>query len=162
MVDPITVTIVIGILGAIGAATALIFWHKILRWAEDSVYPWLKKNIPSMESSVRLAFSVVDNVAAPVRSAVKQAWSNLRRYLLKQTIELQKKSSSEWTLRTTSWMIKVLESGEQAPVKRETEENKSWDELPEDAREQYLRNKKEAFEFNVTETRDKELMEMTA
>ena len=158
--EPITLTIVA--VFAIAAAAAVVFWQKILGWAENSLFPWLAKNIPSIESSVRLAFSVVDKVTVAVRSAVKQAWSNLRQYLLKQTIELQRKSSSEWIKRVVSWVVKRLESGETVPVKVVTEEVVSTDDLPSDVREAWLRQQKETAELNITETRDKELMEMTA
>jgi hypothetical protein len=160
--DPITVSIVIGILGVIGATAALIFWHKVLDWAQESLFPWLEKNIPSIKSLVVEAFVIVDDVAVTVRSAVKQAWSNLREYLLKQTIEFERKSSSEWTKRVVFWVVKRLESGETAPVKVVTEEDVSPDDLPPEAREAWLRNHKETAELNITEIRDKELMEMTA
>ncbi|MBD2515072.1 hypothetical protein H6G93_08625 [Nostoc sp. FACHB-973] len=162
MADPITVGIIIAAIGAIGAAAALIFWRKILAWAEDSLFPWINKNIPSIEDQVRLAFAMVDKVATPIRLAVKEAWSELRKYLLKQTIELERESSSKWTKRVTSWVVKRLESGEVAPVKVVTEEVVSPDELPPEVREAWLRHKQNKAEFNVTETRDKEVMEMTA
>ncbi len=162
MADPITVGIIIAVIGAIGAAAALIFWYKILGWAENSLFPWINKNIPSIEDQVRLAFATLDKVATPVRLAVKEAWFKLRKYLLKQTVVLQRKSSSEWVVRVTSWMVKRLESGETVPVKRETEETKSWEEVPADVREEYLRQQKTQYELNVTETRDRELMDMTA
>lgn len=162
MADPITVGLIIAVIGAIAAAVALIFWHKILGWAENSLFPWLKKNIPSIEDQIRWAFAKVDNVATPIRLAVKEAWSKLRKYLLKQTIVLKRQSSSKWIVRVTSWMVKRLESGETVPVKQETEETKSWDELPEDVREAFLRQEKENAELNVTDTRDRELQEMTA
>jgi hypothetical protein len=158
--DPITVFI-IGIL-AITAAGALIFWQKILNWAENSLYPWLKSNFPSIEDQVRLAFANVDKAAVPIRFAVKEAWSKLREYLLKQTIELERNSSSEWIKRVTFWVVKRLESGKTAPAKVVTEEIVSPDELSPDVREAWLRHQKTKAELNVTEMRDKELMEMTA
>ncbi|MDJ0575879.1 MAG: hypothetical protein QNJ65_12020 [Xenococcaceae cyanobacterium MO_234.B1] len=57
-------------------------------------------------------------------------------------------------------MVQRLESGNTAPVKRETEETLSWDKVPEDVREAYLRKERKKAKFNVTEMRDQELAEM--
>lgn len=155
--DPISV--ILGIL-AITAGTAIIFWQEILGWAEESLFPWIKSNFPFMEDQVRLAFSEVDKIATPIRLAVKEAWAKLREFLLKETVELERKSSSEWIKRVTSWVVKVLESGRKTPAKVVTEEIVNWDHVPQDVREAFLRLEQDETEFNVTEMRDRELAEM--
>ncbi len=173
MIDPILAPFIfqlvieilpeLALLGGTAAAVvaALTYWHKILDWAEKSLFPWITRNLPWLENQVRFAFSAVDGVAVPIRAGVKQAWNKLRDYLLKQTAELQRKSSSQWIVRITSWVVKVLESGKTIPAKLEVKEIVvDWDELPEDIRSAYLRRQHEHAEFNITQMRDRELAEM--
>lgn len=158
MPEPVFLITIGSILGLGAIATFLvIFWHQILDWCQNSVFPWIKANIPWIESQVREAFNAVDKVIVPIRNGIRQAWKNLRDYLLKQVQELERESSGKWILRTTSWIIKVLKSDKKVPVKVETEEEVDWEELPPDIRAEFLRHDKSYAEINVTEIRDKEL-----
>ena len=157
---PLFIWVIAGALG-VSATFALIFWDQILGWAEDSLFPWIKNNIPSIESAVRKAFSALDKKAVDTRKIIRKAWKKLRKFLLKQVVTLERKSSNKWIRRVTSWVIKVLESGEKVPVKVETEEKVNWDELPEDVRKEFLSKGKSESEIDVTKNRDDE-MDMSA
>ena len=146
----------------IGVSTglALIFWDKILEWAQDSLFPWIKDNIPLIKGVVKEAFIAVDKVATPMRKTIRKAWKKLRDYLLKQVVKLERKSSNKWIRRVTSWVIKVLESGKKVPVKVEIAHEVNWDELPEDARQEFLSKGESEIEINVTKRRDDEIGQM--
>ncbi|NEP41988.1 MAG: hypothetical protein F6K35_23290, partial [Okeania sp. SIO2H7] len=90
MPEPFLIGIAIALgLGALGATLVIIFWKQILKWAEESLFPWIKTNIPSIENQVRKAFSAVDNVVVTTRNIIRKAWKKLREYLLKQVIKLE-------------------------------------------------------------------------
>lgn len=161
MPEPITMAILAGIL-FVTVGVAIAFWPQILDWAEQSLFPWLKRNLPSMVETVRYAFYAFDKVAVAVRTVVKQAWKQLREYLLMQVIEFERISSKQWTKRVTSWVRKVIETGQAAAIKHEIEEVVEYDQLPADVREAYLRRGEMKIQVNITELRDKEVQEMTA
>ncbi|MDJ0518989.1 MAG: hypothetical protein QNJ74_22945 [Trichodesmium sp. MO_231.B1] len=115
--DPLLIGAIGAALGLVSAVAVVMFWKQILKWAEDSLFPWIKTNIPSIESAVREAFSAVDNKVVAIRNIIRQAWRKLREYLLKQVIKFKRKSSGEWVMQATSWVIKNLESGDKVPVK---------------------------------------------
>jgi hypothetical protein len=158
MVDPISL-ILIGI--GVSAVIVLKFWNQILRWSSDILFPWVEKYMPGAIKDVRLAFDAVDKVATPLRRAVKQAWQGVRNYLLKQVMDFSRKTSTlnsyAWIRKTTTWLIRALESGERVPVKVETTSTVEWEEVPDDVREEFLRRNKLKGSVDVTELRDKEL-----
>lgn len=160
MVEPISI---LAALFLVGTAVALTFWNRILQWASDIVFPWVEKNMPWAIEDLRLAFDAVDKIATPLRRAVKQAWGNLRNYLLKQVMNFSRKKSAlnsyAWVRKTTTWMIKVLDSGEKVPVKVETSLTVEWEDVPDDVREEFLRRAKQKT-VDVTEIRDKELAQL--
>jgi hypothetical protein len=144
-----------------GAAAAVVFafWHKVLAWAEESFFPWVKRNIPEMLELTRNAFAWVDeHVAVPIRRAVKTAWALLRRQLLKMTITFEKRSDSQWSKRTTTWVIEKL--GDKSVKKTVSEEELLWDDLPSDIREQWIRTN-ENKEIDFTDARDELLTNLT-
>ena len=160
MVDPFSIAVILGITVA---ALAVGFWNQILRWANDIVFPWIEKNMPWAIEDVRHALDAVDKIATPLRRAVKQAWQNMRNYLLKQVVTFSRKTSAlnsyAWVKKTTTWLIKVLESGEKVPVKVETTATVAWDEVPDDVREEFLRRDKQKT-VDVTKIRDKEIEQL--
>jgi hypothetical protein len=156
MPEPITMTIVL-LLG-VTAAVALTFWHKILGWAEESLFPWMERNLPTVADAVRQAFIALDNVAVAVRTRVQKAWQRVRAVLLGQMAEFARRSRSEWVRRIVTWVAKVLPSGEMAPAKLVVEQVVNWEDLPDGVREAFLRRKQENAEIDVMEMRDRELV----
>jgi hypothetical protein len=155
--DPITVWII----GAIGLALAasVVFWHQILEWGEKSVFPWFERHLPTVAPYVRKAFSRVDNVVTSVRRAIKEAWDRVSHYLLKQVVELNRKTTSNtWVQQVTSWVIDVSGYNNEPVVKQITTETEvPYDSLPEDVREAFLRRQQTSFEKDVTEIRKQEM-----
>lgn len=157
MVDPFSIAVILGIAVA---ALAVGFWNQILRWANDIILPWIEKNMPWATKDVRHALDAMDKIATPLRRTVKQAWQNMRNYLLQQVVTFSRKTDSyEWVKKTTTWLIKVLESGEKVPVKVETTATVTWDEVPGDVREEFLRRNKQKT-VDVTKIRDKEMEQL--
>ncbi len=142
---------------------AMAFWNKIMDWSGKVLFPWLDQNFHEISDLAKQALIWVDNhVAVPIRNAVKQAWKKLREYLLKWAVHFERHSSNEWVRRWSGYIIKRFENGRVAPVRVEAEEIVSWDELPPDVRQEWLKKGMPNQEVNVTELRDQELeMEMT-
>lgn len=147
----------------LGIAVAIIpgLWEKILEFANHSLFPWIEKNYPPhIAMAVRLAFAVADKGIVPIR----QAWKQLRQYLLKTVTEFQKKSSNKWVKRATSFIIKLLGSqsgNDKQPIaKVVTEETIDPDFLPPDVREAWLRRSRTNYEIDVSDLRDRELGDM--
>jgi hypothetical protein len=134
----------------------LIFWHKILDWAEASLFPWVERQFPLLLDTVKNAFVFLDKFTSPTRLAIKKSWEKLREYLLKQVIQIEKDSSNQWVKKVTSWVAQILDNGQIAPVRVETEEYIPYEELPQDVREAWIRRQERIAEFNVTELRDQE------
>lgn len=153
-------------IGLVGVAIAAVIalWHKIVDWAKDSLFPWLEKNLPSILSIVKEAFVWVDeNVAVPIRRAVKKAWEELRKYLLKTVIRLERRNASQWERRITSFVVEVLTP--QTPVikKVETVEEVDWEDLPKDVRSAWMKSSQQSHDLDVTASRDQQIetLEMT-
>jgi len=145
------------ILGIAGAAIVGL-WHRVLAWAENSLFPWIKRNLPELEVVVRQAFKVIDKVAVNIRRSVKIAWEYLRKWLLKQTVEIERRTDNKWIRRITSWIIKELSPVGDKPrvAKIVTEEEIEWDELPDEVRERWITMGK-IDPADITKLRDKEL-----
>ena len=142
-------------IATLAVAALIALWHKILDWATETLFPWIKSNLPDFIDIATEAFSQLDDIISPIRRGIKIAWQRLRQRLLKMATHLERKSSSVWVSRTTSWVIKALETKQ--VVKVETEVDISWDDLPADIREDYIRMNKKSADINVTDTRDQEL-----
>ncbi len=167
MPEPFLIGIAVALgLGVVAVAVVGIFWEQIIMWAHDSIFPWIKKNIPSIESEVREAFAAADRFFSTMRNLIRQAWKKLRQYLLKEVAKFTRQSSGKWIVQVTSLVIKNpehLESKESNKVvKVVTEEEVDWDVLPPDVRAEFLRRDKSEAEIDVTEYRDRQIMEMLA
>lgn len=154
--------IIAAILGIIITA-AIALWHEITDWAVKVLFPWMERNLEAISHLVKEAFVWFDNnVAVPIRNAIKQAWRKLREYLLKLALHFERKSSSEWVRRWAGYAIKELDTGKLAPVRFEAVEVISPDELPPDVRAEWMKKGMPNQELNVTEIRDKQVeMDMT-
>ena len=155
--DPIT-GLLIGLIG-LGLAATVVFWHQILTWGESNVFPWFERHLPTLAPYVRQAFSRVDNVVTSVRRAIKEAWDRVSQYLLKQVVELNRKTTSNtWVQQVTSWVIDVSGYNNEPVVKQITTETEvPYDNLPQDVREALLRRQQTSFEKDVTEIRKQEM-----
>ncbi len=142
------------------AAVALVFWHKILEWAQESLLPWLEEHLPFLAEGARTAFVQLDRVAVAVRRAAKSAWLDLRGYLLKQVVKVRKRTGVTALVIIEEWLRVEPES--ETVVHRTTEREVEWEELPDDVREQFLKQQTTVAEKNVTAGRDTEfeLLEM--
>jgi hypothetical protein len=154
MVDPITVTLTLFGL-VLGTAATTSMWNQILQWAESNLFPWIEQNLPMLTDTARMAFSIIDDHQVAIRRAIKAAWTELRRYLLKQTVELVKQSSSKWIREVTSWVIENLEQPQPVVKKVCTVEEISWYDLPDDVRQSAIRYQKTTLSENVTQQRDR-------
>ncbi len=157
MPEPITIFLTIF---SLAGAVAIAFWDKIRQWAFDSLFPWMRDNYPNLSGTVREAFKKLDDAATAVRRNIKDAWGKLRKYLLKQSISLNKKSANTWIKKITSWVISGFENGKKKVKKYETEEEVNWDELPDDVRAAAMRSDINSREENITEVRDREMQQV--
>lgn len=149
------------VLVGVAFAAIVAFWHKIVEWAQASLFPWIEKNLPLIESDVKKAFAWVDNkVVVPIRRAVKKAWEMLRQYLLKTMIQFDRKTTSKWTRRVTSFLIEVLTPQTPTVKKVETVEEVSWDDLPDDVRNAWMKNEQRSHAIDVTAIRDQQIEEL--
>lgn len=159
--DPITITL-IGVASVIiiAGAAAIIFWPKIIKWAEGNLFPWVRENMPWLEQVVRDAYSFVDKFATPAHAIVKEKWQELRQYLLRQVEMFEQQSDFTWMLETTAWVRQSLE--ELDPEKVVVEEIRSrrsveYHDLPAEVREAALRKGITTHEIDFTRARDLEL-----
>jgi hypothetical protein len=153
MIDPITATLIFGLV--MGAAAATSMWNQILQWAESSLFPWIDQKLPMLTDTVRLAFSIADAQQVVIRRAIKVAWTQLRRYLLKQTVELVKQSSNQWVREIVSWVVESLDQPQPVVKMVRTVEEVSWYDLPDDVRQGALRLQKTRLSEDVTQQRDR-------
>lgn len=153
-------------IGLIGVAVVAVIalWGKIINWAQDSLFPWIERNLPTILSTVKDAFVWVDeNVAVPIRRVVKKAWEALRKYLLKTVIRLERRNASKWERRITSFVVEALTPQTPIVKKVETVEEVDWDDLPDDVRSAWMRSEQQSHDIDVTAIRDQqvETLEMT-
>lgn len=143
-------------IGAGVAALAVLFWKTILNWAEDSLRPWLRIHAPALEKYASQAFVALDRVASKVRLAARDAWREIRRVLLQQTIDFERQSDGTWTGKIKS----ILEDPQQAGQFREqtTIRTIAWEELPPAVRESYLRNGQTSRTIDITAHQDQEVL----
>jgi hypothetical protein len=152
---PLFIPLLFGALLVAGSA-ALLWWEKILNWAEDHLKPWISANMPYLSQYLDDAFVALDNVAVKLRKAAKKAWQQLRQVLIKQVAEFVRQYDGNWTLRITSWL--ATQNSAQPVVKRETEQHLSWDDVPDEVREQYLRQHQTSREIDIIKLRDAQVL----
>ncbi|EIV90795.1 hypothetical protein [Frankia sp. QA3] len=156
---PLAWLVLIGIAG-VAAAVLITTWTKVLHWATESFLPWVEEYLPELASATRSAFVAVDKVASPVLAATKKAWWELRQWLLKQVIDIERLSNStRWVVRITSWVREGLDAFDTEPAIRRvvTEQVISHEDLPQEVREQLLRTGTASHTFDATAVRDSEL-----
>lgn len=137
-------------------SAALLWWGKILNWAEDHLKPWISANVPYLSQYLDDAFVALDDVAVKLRNAAKKAWQQVRRVVIKQVAEFVRQYDGSWTVRITSWL--ATQNSAQPVVKRETEQQLSWDDVPDEIREQFLRQGQTSQEIDITKLRDAQVL----
>lgn len=156
------IPLIVALIGfGLTAGAAVLVWHKILNWAENSIFPWFEKHLPTIAPYVRKAFSKIDDVAANLRLQTREAWKKVTQYLLKQVVVINRKTDDTWVGQVTSWVIENSNYNDKPVVKQvTTEQNVPWDELPGDVRQKFLTQGEKSFEKDITQIRDKEMAEM--
>jgi hypothetical protein len=146
------------LLTAVAIGAVITLWHKILDWAQSSLYPWLQHNIPTIKDAMQDAFIWVDRyVAVPTRLIVKKAWQTLRNHLLRTVAQFERRTQRQWIRRVTSFVIIRIEQAKPVVKKIETEEDVDWDELPPEIKQAWMKNEVRTGELDVTQIRDQEL-----
>jgi len=151
---PAFIPLLIGALFVGGAV--LLCWGKILSWAQDHLKPWISANLPYLSQYLDDAFVALDRDAVKLRKIAKNAWQQLRRVLIKLVAQFVRQLDGSWTVRITSWL--ATQNSAQPVVKRETEQQLCWDEVPDVVREQYLRRNRSAQEIDITKLRDAQVL----
>jgi hypothetical protein len=155
---PLFVFILAGVL-SVAAVVACGFWPTILQWAEESLLPWIDRNLPTFKRWVIDGLVALDKAASAIRRTAKSAWEKLSSFLVKMAVAIHRKSSNTYVRRVTTWMMTKLEAKPSA-TKIVTEEEVAFDDLPPEVRETMLRNG--SSEIDVRELRTRELNEMVA
>ena len=157
----LTVLMLIGSILGVAVTVAIAFWHEILGWAEQMVFPWFEQHLPGLAPYVRHAFAVLDGVVVGLREAARRAWEALRPHLLKSVVEFQRLSEHRWLRVVTSWLIEQLTPTPRPTVTEVREEREiDWDELPEEVRQSFLRRDEQSTVLDVRRYRDLELAQL--
>lgn len=148
----------------VSVAAALAFWEKLMMWVFDSLFVWLKDNLPKLakftEDALKLAFTVIKTASEELIQAVKEAWKAIRPFLFELRINFQKEAST-WVRVIRSKVLKVDDAGKQPIfVTRELTEEIGFEDLPADVREAIIRGSENSREINIKELRDRELLEL--
>lgn len=151
---PAFIPVLIGALFVGGAV--LLCWGKILSWAQDHLKPWISANMPYLSQYLDDAFVALDSDAVKLRKIAKNAWQQLRRVLIKLVAQFVRQHDGSWTVRITSWL--ATQNSAQPMVRRETEQQLCWDEVPGVVREQYLRRHQTSQEIDITKLRDAQVL----
>lgn len=143
---------------------AFALWEKFMVWVVDSLFVWLKENLPKLaqvsEKLLKNAFTVLKIGAENLLSVVKESWKVIRPLIYELKLNFQKQVS-EWS-RIVQSKIYTLSGPEKIPtlVTRMVEEKVEYDDLPADVREAIIRGAEKNLEVDIKELRDRELLEM--
>jgi hypothetical protein len=159
MVEPVT-TLLLTTLGfAIAGAAAVLYWTKILQWAEDNLYPWMREYAPGMEDVVRAALAYFDKIATPAYALALENWRQLRKTVVSIVEEFEQITMDTWLLKVTSTVRVRLSVADPEPVIKEvhSEQRIAYRDLPPEVREQLIRRGVRSYKIDVTSMRDAEL-----
>lgn len=130
--------IIIGTLGVATLAGLLCFWNHIADFMLRYALPWLKEVAPNLESVARDLFRHIDRVTVAVIQAVRQGWAQLRKWLIGQLVEYERKSSNVYVQRVITYFRQGLESGGERNVERTEERTVDVSEIPFEFRDQVI------------------------
>ena len=151
----------VGLAGFIGIFAVLSLWGQIVGWTRDTLIPWLNQKWPALAKLAEKALITADRVAAPLLRAAKQAWVQLREWLLKVMVTLRESTGNVWIKTTVTWLLVNLEAGKKDEIwKREEESKVNWESLPDDVRREALERRQKRSEINVTAAQDEALLEL--
>ena len=139
---------------AVGSFFASL-WAILVEWFQSFYYTWTQNILPTLQKYVREAWVVIDRVASPLKRAAKQAWRELRRYILKQTLDVLQLPNGHWAYQIISWFIPPEASANQV-TRTSVQVNVPFEDLPDDIRAEIIR-REEIEQIDVTKTRDQEM-----
>lgn len=130
-------------------------WLLLVEWFQSFYVYWTQRVLPALSKYAREAWVVLDKVASPMKRAAKAAWRELRRYLLKQTLDVLQLPDGHWAYKIISWLMppeanlgQVTQTIEQVDV--------PFEQLPDDIRAEIIR-RRQIEQVDVTRTRDEEM-----
>ena len=140
-------------------AGVVLMWTRVLRWARQVLEPWLEEHLPVAVPWVRNAFAVIDKAASPMLRLAKASWANLRRHLLHQVAVFAEETNLLWVMRITTWLREELTPTQaDTPVtKIETVQSVPFEELPDEVRAAWIRDRKAEQSVDITALQDHEL-----
>lgn len=144
----------------------LAFWQRIVNWANESLLPWIKQNlIPAFRQVATEALVLIDKLKSPTSRVIKKAWQSLRKFLAKSIITFQTKilpdGKVQWIRRWTTTIYNVVNPSQPKKSETTTEEPISFDDLPQDVREEILRtgeNKSKEIDFLAARDQEMEMV----
>ncbi|RMG23409.1 MAG: hypothetical protein D6732_24805 [Methanobacteriota archaeon] len=151
------VPILVGVLiTTTSVITLAALWGKILSWAQESLFPFIKKMVPSLEGHVKRAFVLLDKVFSPLHQQVFEAWKKVREFLLTMIQEFERRTDNEYICKITQFLRVKLEKTEKPKFKKVVEERSvEFSELPEEIRKDLIL--KDGARLDVTKARDQEM-----
>jgi hypothetical protein len=163
MVDPFTIFFggkaLLVLLGLGAAGALLIFWPQIMEVVRNIVLPFFEDIDPRLRDVVADAFMWVDkNVAVPIRARVVRAWRDIRSRIIGAVARYSRNSDSNWVREISVY----LNQDDNISVRRVKEDIISYDEVPEEIRENYMRSNFNGWSkpVDITKARDSEIEAM--
>jgi hypothetical protein len=148
-VDPIT----IGLIGFALTAAALL-WPMIVRWVSEEIIPWLRTWSPDLAKIAEEALIWIDHsIAKPVRLAAIGAYRRLRQFIVSITVEFSRIAPERWQRAIKTLFLNMNNQ----PQMRQTTVEMSWDELPDEVRDEFIRHQKSQHVIRFTEIADRDL-----
>jgi hypothetical protein len=157
------VDLIVTLLG-ITSIIAIALWEKIVEWVVESLFVWLKENLPKLakfsDDVLKLAFTAINKASEELLQAVRKSWEMIRPFLFELRINFQEEASS-WVRIIRSKIVKLDDVGKQPIIiTQEVTEEIGFEDLPADVRAAIIRGSEKGREINIKELRDRELLEM--
>lgn len=139
----------------VGGSVAIALWDKVLGWAEEHLTPWVAEHAPHLSKYLADGYVVLDRAAVKIRRAVRKAWVELRKELLKQFVDYTRQLDGTWKVVITSWL---MVKDQNIMKKITSEKTVAYDELPDEIREEFLRRQQQNQQIDVTKLRDAQVL----
>ena len=125
------------------ADAAARLWAKIVGWARDSAYSWLQIHIPSLAEDFLQCMEFLDGLVVVGIRVVRTAWAKVKQSLLSMAVEIEQTTDQDWVRRASSYWADAL--SQNRVMKTTTTQVLTYDDLPPEIREQFLRRGKTKF-----------------